>query len=87
MVGIARFLGIMCCFVQEDIILVYWICVAVTLTLNKLYITNSIDDSQLQTAGFVRLLVMIRDHMLELSGEVDSSRDELAHLVEVVCAY
>jgi len=42
---------------------------------------------QLQTAGFVSELVMIRDHMLELSGEVDFSRDELEQIVEVDCTY
>jgi len=50
-------------------------------------VNTSIDDSQWQTAGFVNELVIIRDHMLELSGEFDFSRDELEQLVEVVCTY
>jgi len=51
------------------------------------YLNNSIDDSQLQTAVSSSELVMIRDHMLELSGEVDCSRDVLEQLVDVVCTY
>jgi len=45
-------------------------------------VNNSIDDSLLQTAGVVSELVMIREHMLELSGKVND--DELEQLVEVV---
>jgi len=50
------------------------------------YMNTSIDDSQLPIAGFVSELV-IRDHLLELSGKVNFSRDELEQLVEVVCTY
>jgi hypothetical protein len=48
------------------------------------YTFKSVKDYQLQTASFVRELVLLRDSTLELSNSVNLSRSEFDQLVHVV---
>ncbi len=51
----------------------------------KKYVDNLTEDRQIRTACFVRELVLLREKALELSSEVDLSRDELDQLINFAC--
>jgi hypothetical protein len=51
----------------------------------KAHVDNSVDDHQIRTARFVYELILLREHDLVLSNNVDLSRDELDQLINVVC--
>jgi hypothetical protein len=51
----------------------------------KAHVDNSDDDHQIRTARFVYELILLREHDLVLSNNVDLSRDELDQLINVLC--
>jgi hypothetical protein len=51
----------------------------------KAHVDNSDDDHQIRTASFVYELILLREHDLVLSNNVDLSRDELDQSINVVC--
>ena len=49
------------------------------------YICNSAEESQMQTAYFVRELICIRENILALSNNVAFAREELDDIIQLVC--
>ena len=48
------------------------------------YVSQSVEDSQLQTASFVRELVFLREQSFELSNSLSLSRSELDYIIQVI---